>query len=95
MKELLLEQPQEVPLFSDNEKDIDAELAVILANAQGTSAEEFVRRFIVAEKTEQKDQYAKEENKKLYLKEKIICIEALQNMRQGEVANILIQRLHR
>lgn len=94
MSESSLEQPQK-PSLPREEVVSENDLKFILASMRGTPAEEFVKRFIAAEEIERNDKYAKVENAKLYLKEKRICIEALQNMRKGEVADILIQRLNR
>lgn len=93
MSESSLEQPQKHPL-SREEVVSENDLEFILASVNGMPAEEFVRRFIAAEEAERNDKYAKAENAKLYLKEKRICIEALQNMRKGEVADMLIKRLN-
>ena len=94
MSKQSLEQPKKFPLTHE-ETVSENELEFILTSVKGMPAEEFVKRFIKAEEMERNDPYAKEENKKLYLMEKRICIEALQNMRKGEIADVLIQRLHR
>ena len=90
MKEPSLEQPQE------SNKDVvsDSDLAFILKSFKGMPAEALVKRFIAAEETERNDLYAEKENAKLYLKEKMMCIEALQNMKQMGVADMLIKRLN-
>lgn len=87
----LLEQPSEHPLPREEAVSED-DLKFILTSLEKMPGEDFVRRFINAEKMERDNQYP--ENKKLYLKEKEICIQELQNLGQKGVAEMLLKRLN-